>query len=363
MNRRNKSGFTLIELLVVVSIITLLISLLLPTVGEVRRQARISNCAQNMKQHSIALLAYAASNDDEFVNAPKSPGGTGFTGILGPRGRTAFRMAGDDFELNGFAWGTNGVRTLTAPYSIDILNPTALDDFAGIHNMYWMTLAQYIDDGLSGGAAFNDAFISPSHEVARQDWNDARNSLRDLGGVFPSINQAGTLSDVGVLDSGSYHYVTAAVTTPKMTEMSGDYSSRNSDYTQYVDGDDGGTSYPLGTGGALPGEFNHFMARNRIGDMRFASQKVVFYLKQPWHNPDLFGWFQDGADTTIALGDGSARNADPQGDAAPINYLEDSGSGWPVVFVTETNSNFPETAVYPGAFWHTNGGIRGRDIR
>jgi prepilin-type N-terminal cleavage/methylation domain-containing protein len=364
MARRNKSGFTLIELLVVVSIITLLISLLLPTVGEVRRQARISNCTQNLKQHMLATLSYASANDDELPNGPKSTGGPNFENILGPRGRTAYRMAGEDFELNGFAWGDQGTLTLAAPYSLDVLNPRSIDDETdGIYNMYWMVLGQYMDDGLSGAQALTDVFISPSDGVTTEDWADVRNYLRGNSGQFPPIDQAPSMSQVNEVSSGSYHYVTAAYTPNKLNEVSGRSNPRFAEFSTYYNdagGGSGGVTYPLGTD---DGEFYHYISRNRVGDIKFGSQKVIYYLKVPWHNPNLNGWFEDGADTPVALADGSARNTNPQSDGATFNPSENAGTPFRVVFNTSNDPGLPSFSTWDAMYFQTAGGLAGRDLR
>ncbi len=52
-------GFTLIELLVVIAIIALLLGLLLPSLGAAREAGRTTVCASNLRQLSLASVAYA----------------------------------------------------------------------------------------------------------------------------------------------------------------------------------------------------------------------------------------------------------------------------------------------------------------
>ena len=57
------TGFTLVELLVVISIIALLLSILMPSLGRAREQARSVVCGGQLKQLVLGINLYATDND------------------------------------------------------------------------------------------------------------------------------------------------------------------------------------------------------------------------------------------------------------------------------------------------------------
>ena len=69
-----RQGFTILELLVVIAIFTILIGILMPTLGRAREQARQIKCLANMRQITMAFIEYAHEHKDSFLN-PDAPSG------------------------------------------------------------------------------------------------------------------------------------------------------------------------------------------------------------------------------------------------------------------------------------------------
>jgi prepilin-type N-terminal cleavage/methylation domain-containing protein len=71
-------GFTIIEVLVVISIIALLVSILLPAVGQARDHAKVSESRSNLRQLGVALHTYSADwQDSQYTAARETLGAYG----------------------------------------------------------------------------------------------------------------------------------------------------------------------------------------------------------------------------------------------------------------------------------------------
>ncbi len=62
-----RKGFTLIELLVVIAVIALLIAILIPVLRSAREQAQRAVCLSNLRQLTLAWVAYADDYDSKIV--------------------------------------------------------------------------------------------------------------------------------------------------------------------------------------------------------------------------------------------------------------------------------------------------------
>jgi len=103
-----RKGFTLIELLVVIAIIALLMSILMPALGRVRKQARTTACLAQLKQWGLMFSLYCQDNDGYF-----------FTGeVQGARGSVMATIGG---VTKSWGTGSGGFwRLVMLPYSKDI---------------------------------------------------------------------------------------------------------------------------------------------------------------------------------------------------------------------------------------------------
>lgn len=77
----SKSAFSLIEMLVVISIITMLMSFLLPSLSRAKESARMAKCGVQLRQLAIAADAFSVNNNGEL---PRSRQGSSQSWVQSP---------------------------------------------------------------------------------------------------------------------------------------------------------------------------------------------------------------------------------------------------------------------------------------
>lgn len=89
---RRRDGFTLIELLVVVAIIAILLSILLPSLSQARRQARDTKCMSNMRQWGSGLLSFSLENKEAVPWDGPTADNPGYPAEDDPLGTPAYQV-------------------------------------------------------------------------------------------------------------------------------------------------------------------------------------------------------------------------------------------------------------------------------
>lgn len=334
---QSRRGFTLIELLVVISIIALLVSLLLPAVGNVRRKGRLLKCVANMRQHATAAATFASANGDRLPNAPEGNAPPGDVGSqIGPRGRPAkfFASAGLNFPTNGWAFAGNGVQTALksvpqSGYSTDWYDAMIIDT-------YWIPMGSFLVEG-EGMQMLSEVLISPASADRADNWAAWKKWVKDRGGDLGDINatagpyRLGTgVADDQVWKTGNYYYSLTGAVAPAAFVNTPDNNYMGSTTSQLPDGS---------------------VVFNRSSSIEFPDRKALFFLTASWHSSSRpTAWYgATGARIPSAFADGSAREVIIGGDTLGPDPDNNAGA-W------RYQNQF---SLY---MMLTYGGLKGRDI-
>ncbi len=123
-----RTAFTIVEFLVAISIVSILLALLLPAVQAAREAARKTSCSNNLKQLSLALIAFESQNG----HVPSAGWGTDWSGLPGRGGGRRqpwswiysllpFLEQGDLHALGGLQTSDQNQNTLRLGTTVNLL--------------------------------------------------------------------------------------------------------------------------------------------------------------------------------------------------------------------------------------------------
>jgi prepilin-type N-terminal cleavage/methylation domain-containing protein len=290
--RRSVRGFTLIELLVVIAIIALLIGILLPTLAEARKIAKLLICQSNMSNNTKGAFSYAAEFKDTLFS------------LQSYRGKTK-------------VWDTNGLNiTVTYAATAEAERQSAADDAVNIMKRRGVVIdritAAWIAPVLYNHLKLQDFLaqslptkvVACSEDRSLLEWQKDPQNYRTLG--FPVPDSSGNANwDRRWPYSSSYQSQTSW--------WASDYDTP-ADAAWYFTTANTYTSRGGGQSGPNPD-----IGRRLLSDVRFPGEKIKDFDRESRHyTKKSFYWNYDDARQPLSFFDGSVR----------VKITGDANRGW-----------------------------------
>jgi len=175
LNRPSRRAFTLIELLVVLAIISVLLSILLPSLHAVKARAFRTGCMHNLKQIGLGMTMYLDGNDNIWPCAEDPVSTSPFYWLWMGRGWRSFVK-----PYLGGAIDVNNPSVLLCPE--DRTDPTAYESTSYAYSMAFYHSPDQIDAMSDKG----DTYSNPRPSIRQRSGDVANPSAKILIGEWSS---------------------------------------------------------------------------------------------------------------------------------------------------------------------------------
>ena len=192
--RRSNAAFTLVELLVVVTVISVLISLLVPAIAQSKEMARRSVCLSNLRQQAIAAAQYADTYKEVIP--------VGYTAGYKQFNYMIFYDEANPGQTRPFCWGlfvTSGLLPASGAYYCPSTTSPYLQFNTAVNPCLVWPVTTSSQTGLRGGYStrpttnWDHPNSSGWYPVAPAPW-PKRNALAGMALAMDVVNDSASLT-------------------------------------------------------------------------------------------------------------------------------------------------------------------------
>lgn len=368
---RGTAGFTLIELLIVIAIIALLIGILLPALGEARRSGKLAICQSNLRQLAIANATFGSEKRDRLLANTWKSGDPFRTDLPGWEGRSGYYGSDQEAFADEVVWNIRKKVMLSA------------QDAPVPQNWIPFILYTHIAGAdYTGGQLPNPTIACPEdlwRMAIQRNWQ----SPESTGLPYPINGGDNTSTTWRWPFSASYQFHQSHWGPSKGERRMNPQGQMQQAAIWYPTATGGGNLWTNNGDNTIKDQFGS----NRLGDVRFPSQKVMasdefgrhagrkttFFAAPESKQPLVFydssvriyqtGETNPGWDPTSAGNRGGSANSM----TLRLNYTKDQQTYDPLLYPftgnREEGGNTLRTyKVAAGWFRYTRGGLQGWDV-